>query len=147
MKHVDIENVKALTRFARSFVSDLHGGEVIGLVGELGAGKTAFVKAVAAALGVQGEVRSPTFILMQLFECGDAGRKKGVQRLCHVDAYRLENSRDLTAIGFHDYAGHPDVVTFVEWADRVPEIHTLKGYRELTFTFTEGESRKITFSA
>lgn len=147
MKQVEIENLKALKGFAKSFAAGLQGGEVIGLVGDLGAGKTAFVKEVAAALGVQGEVKSPTFILMQLLKCGDAGKKKGILEVCHVDAYRLEDSGELAAIGFHDYAGQSGVVTFVEWADRVPIIHTHKGYQELTFVFAGKESRKIIFSA
>lgn len=147
MRDVDIVNLKSMKSFAKRFASELRGGEVIGLVGDLGAGKTAFVKEVAAALGVQSEVKSPTFILMQLLDCGDEGKKQEVQRVCHVDAYRLEDSGELEAIGFSDFAGQDDIVTFVEWADRVPGIHTAKGYRELTFTFLEEEGRKITFSA
>ena len=147
MKSIEIENLKALKHFAKTFASELRGGEVIGLVGDLGAGKTAFVKEVAAALGVRGNVKSPTFVLMQLLECDTRSKKRGIAHVCHVDAYRLEDSGELEAIGFRDYAGNADTVTFVEWADRVPEIHQILGYQELTFSFGEGDARNITFSA
>jgi len=147
MKNVEIKNLEALKRFAKTFVSELHGGEVIGLVGDLGSGKTAFVQAVAAALGVRGDVKSPTFILMQMFECDTQSKKRGIAQVCHVDAYRLKDSMELEAIGFEDFAGKSDTVTFVEWADRVPKIRRISEYQELTFSFGEGDARSISFSA
>ena len=143
MKEIRIKDLKALKAFAETFAASLKGGEVIGLVGDLGAGKTAFTQRLAAALGVKKEVKSPTFILMQCFDTGAAGRKNGVSQLCHVDAYRLERERELAVIGFDDYAGRPDTVTVVEWADRIPSIHRKEGYKEMTFGFGKGEERVL----
>lgn len=144
MNTVTIKNLPDLKAFAQKVAGDLRGGEVIGLVGDLGAGKTTFVQLLAGALGVSGAVKSPTFILMQLLDTAPAAAKRGVGRLCHVDAYRLQDWSELAAIGFEEYAGQPDVVALVEWADRVPEIHRLPGYREITIGFGKGEARMFT---
>ncbi len=141
MKNVRISDLHELERFAQNLASTLRGGETIGLVGDLGAGKTTFVQLLAAALGVHDAVKSPTFILMQLFETGAAAKRRGVRRLCHVDAYRFKDQSELDAIGFDEYAREPGTVAVVEWADRVPRIHALPGYREITFDFGDGEER------
>ncbi|HTM67660.1 MAG TPA: tRNA (adenosine(37)-N6)-threonylcarbamoyltransferase complex ATPase subunit type 1 TsaE [Candidatus Binatia bacterium] len=140
MQTVIIKNVPELEAFAHEFASSLRGGEVIGLVGDLGAGKTTFVQMLAAALGVESAVKSPTFILMQVLP---TARRTGAHRLCHVDAYRLKDWEELAAIGFEEYAGEARTVTLVEWADRVPEIHKFPAYQELTFAFGPGEGRTL----
>jgi tRNA threonylcarbamoyladenosine biosynthesis protein TsaE len=85
-------------------------GLVIGLVGELGAGKTQLVKGLARGLGVGERVHSPTFVLVNIY-CG--GRLK----LFHLDLYRLERAEQAVAAGLEEHL-RPDGVTVVEWADR-----------------------------
>jgi tRNA threonylcarbamoyladenosine biosynthesis protein TsaE len=143
MEKIHVKNLLVLEAFARQFAASLKGGDVVGLVGDLGAGKTTFVQLLSKALGVKKEVKSPTFILMQLLETDATATKRGVAKLCHVDAYRLKDFAELQSIGFEEYAGASDVVTLVEWADRVPELHEASKYRELTFVFDEGEGRII----
>lgn len=93
----------------------LRGGEFLALSGELGAGKTQFVKGVAAGLGVPAEepVVSPTFVLVREY----SGRVK----LYHLDAYRLSDAAELFALGLEELAGAPEAVVALEWADRTPE--------------------------
>ncbi|HSD11973.1 MAG TPA: tRNA (adenosine(37)-N6)-threonylcarbamoyltransferase complex ATPase subunit type 1 TsaE [Patescibacteria group bacterium] len=143
MKTVTIKNLDALRDFARNLAGGLRGGETIGLVGDLGAGKTTFVQLLAEELGVKEAVKSPTFILMQAFPTSAAAAKRGAARICHVDAYRLKDWKELAAIGFEEYAGDPRTVTLVEWADRVPELHRIAGYGEITFAFKKGDSREL----
>ncbi len=90
------------------------GGEVLALIGELGAGKTALVKGVAAGLGApRTSVSSPTFVLVHEYQ--------GRLPLIHIDLYRLRNSAEAEGIGLQDYfSGHP--VVAVEWADRFPAL-------------------------
>lgn len=144
MRTVTVKNLQDLRAFVRTLAGELRGGEVVGLVGDLGAGKTTLVQMLAEELGVRGAVKSPTFILMQLLDTGPAAAKRGVGRLCHVDAYRLKDWSELAAIGFEEYAGQPGIVALVEWADRVPEIHRLPAFREITIGFGKGESRVLT---
>jgi tRNA threonylcarbamoyladenosine biosynthesis protein TsaE len=90
-------------------------GAVLALVGPLGAGKTCFVKGLAAGLGVDpARVVSPTFVIASEYETGSGGR------LAHVDLYRLASAAELDAAGFPDLLV-PGTVVAVEWADRFPE--------------------------
>jgi tRNA threonylcarbamoyladenosine biosynthesis protein TsaE len=89
-------------------------GLVIALIGPLGAGKTAFVKGLAAGLGIDpARVASPTFVIASEYPV--AGR-----RLAHVDLYRVESEAELEAAGFLDLL-EPGAVVAVEWAERFPE--------------------------
>ncbi len=91
----------------------IHEGTVLALVGDLGAGKTLFVQGLARTLGVEGEVTSPTFSLMNIYD--------GICRLYHFDLYRLETEAELEDIGFYEYTDEPDGIVLIEWADKFPE--------------------------
>ena len=88
-------------------------GTVISLLGDLGMGKTLFVRSLAKTLGVEGEVTSPTFSLMNIYE--------GICPIFHFDHYRLEKAEDLEEIGFYEYVEEPLGIVLIEWADKFPE--------------------------
>ncbi len=93
------------------------GGDVIALEGELGAGKTQFVRGVAKGMGLDERgVSSPTFVLVHEYDDGVSGRV-----LVHLDAYRLNGPEDLESIGWDEHEGGfgGDVVVAVEWATRM----------------------------
>ena len=89
-------------------------GDVLALCGDLGAGKTQFVKGLAEGLNFEGEVTSPTFTLIHEY----AG---GRLPLYHFDFYRLASTAETLALGFDDYLDR-DGVTVIEWADKFPEL-------------------------
>lgn len=94
-------------------------GDLIGLVGELGAGKTHFVRGLAEGLGIDPDhVSSPTFVLMQEYEPGES---TAGSVLVHVDAYRLRDPAELATLGWGDVgeALRENAVVAVEWADHV----------------------------
>lgn len=93
------------------------GGEVFALTGELGSGKTAFVKGFARALTITKTITSPTFVLMNIYHI-----PKTPLQLCHIDAYRLQSEQGLIGIGAEDYVGDSHTITLIEWADRVAGI-------------------------
>lgn len=94
----------------------LRGGEVIALEGELGAGKTCFVRGLAAGLGLDaGAVCSPTFVICRRY--GDSAPIG----LVHVDAFRLAGPQDLESIGWEELLAEPDSVIAVEWAGRIAD--------------------------
>jgi tRNA threonylcarbamoyladenosine biosynthesis protein TsaE len=90
----------------------LRANAVIGLSGDLGAGKTEFVKGIADGLGSRDPVTSPTFSLVHEY-------RSGRLPLFHMDFYRLENEWELDEIGFDDYLREPAICA-IEWADRFP---------------------------
>jgi tRNA threonylcarbamoyladenosine biosynthesis protein TsaE len=93
--------------------SDAH---IIGLVGDLGAGKTALTKALAKTLGITETVTSPTFVIMKTYPVtGHAF----IERLTHIDAYRLEDEEELRVLGFGEMLQDPARLIVIEWPERV----------------------------
>lgn len=122
----------------RALAAGLRAGDVLALVGPLGAGKTQFVKGLAAGLGLDAEgVTSPTFTLLHEY------RRPGARLpLCHFDFYRLETAAEAAALGLEEIFDG-DGVTAVEWADRFPELLP-PGARWLRFGIgADGEGRTI----
>jgi tRNA threonylcarbamoyladenosine biosynthesis protein TsaE len=99
-------------RLAEKMGRGLERGAVVALVGEIGSGKTIFIKGLCRGLGVRDrdQVKSPTFVLLHLYE--------GRFPIYHFDLYRLEQESDLEAIGFDEFVNAPQAVSVVEWADR-----------------------------
>jgi tRNA threonylcarbamoyladenosine biosynthesis protein TsaE len=123
----------------RKFGAALQGGQVVALVGPLGAGKTHFIKGVAAGLGSpdQSRVNSPTFVLINEYES-----RGGELTVYHIDAYRLQSVAEFEALGFADYC-RPDAVILIEWADKV--LPALKGidYIRIDLSHEGPTERKI----
>lgn len=107
---------KQTFNFAKKFSKNLKGGEILGLIGDLGAGKTVFTKGLAKGLGIKQTLRSPTFVLMKAYP---VVRRAPIKFLVHIDAYRLKSAKSFAAIGAHEYFNRPDVVTVIEWADKI----------------------------
>ncbi|MEK6676445.1 MAG: tRNA (adenosine(37)-N6)-threonylcarbamoyltransferase complex ATPase subunit type 1 TsaE [Planctomycetota bacterium] len=109
--HSPEETLQFGERLGRLFV----GGEVLGLVGSLGAGKTQLVKGIALGNGLDDprKVTSPTFTLVQEYP--------GRLTLFHVDAYRLQDMREMASLGLDEMV-RPDSVLVIEWADRVRDV-------------------------
>jgi tRNA threonylcarbamoyladenosine biosynthesis protein TsaE len=104
------DSVDATRAVAAALAPLLEPGDVISLVGDLGAGKTAFAQGLARGLGVEGPVTSPTFTIVQEYE--------GRVPVAHVDVYRLERVQDLYDLGFDELIDNGRV-TIVEWGDLV----------------------------
>jgi len=99
----------------KKLASDLKGGDVLALSGDLGAGKTAFVQGLASGLGVKELVNSPTYTIMKLYEAN----KSRIKQLCHVDAYRLNDAHELSDIGLSDYFNQSDTIVAIEWPEKI----------------------------
>lgn len=114
-------------KYAKKFAKNLQGGEAIGLIGDLGGGKTTFVKGLAEGLGVKESITSPTFVLLKEYRILRPmlhlrGVTKRLKKLIHIDAYRVENVEDIKSVGIEDYFGRDDVVIVIEWAEKIKEI-------------------------
>jgi len=93
--------------------------KVIGLVGELGAGKTTFTQAFAKALDVKDKVSSPTFVIEKIYKLKGQG---DFTHLIHIDAYRLNDPEELISLGWEEIIANPKNIILVEWADNVEKI-------------------------
>ncbi len=112
----------------------LRSGDVVALCGDLGTGKTHFVKGVAMALGTLGEVTSPTFTLVHEY-------RGGRLQLFHIDLYRLESEHEMLEIGFDEYV-NDEGVTVVEWADKFRHRMPI-GTRWIQFRTLDENTREI----
>lgn len=92
---------------------------VIGLVGNLGSGKTFFVKNLLATLGVKEKVSSPTFVLMREYALKKNKFNKIYNRAYHIDTYRLSNVKDLQAIKLDEVLKNKNAIVLIEWADKI----------------------------
>jgi tRNA threonylcarbamoyladenosine biosynthesis protein TsaE len=103
-------------RIAGDFAKRLQPGSVVGLVGDLGAGKTTFVQGMAKGLGIDPDyyVNSPTFTLVNEY------RGKGAT-LIHVDLYRIEKPMEGESLGLDEYLASGAIVA-VEWIERMPDL-------------------------
>lgn len=116
---------------AAEFAATLRGGEFIAMKGDLGAGKTVFVRGLASVIAPEGAVSSPSYAIVH--EYG------GPLRLCHFDMYRISGEEDLYSIGFFDYDG---CVMAVEWSEKIAELLPVPRY-EVTIEKAGENERRI----
>jgi tRNA threonylcarbamoyladenosine biosynthesis protein TsaE len=129
----EAEMIEAGRRFAKT----LRGGEVVGLDGDLGAGKTHFCKGLVAGLGSDDAVTSPTFALVQEY-------RNGRLPVFHFDWYRLESPTELDRIGWDEYLDEEGIVV-VEWAEKFPDFLPSSAVR-LRFSLNPDGSRLVAVS-
>jgi tRNA threonylcarbamoyladenosine biosynthesis protein TsaE len=110
---VESHSVGDTHKLARHLLKQVSGRMILALHGDLGSGKTCFVQGLAAALGIDRPVTSPTFTLVHEY--------KGTRPLVHVDLYRLRDSLDALMLGMEDYFEN-DGITAVEWSERANDI-------------------------
>lgn len=106
---------------------------VLGLTGDLGAGKTTFTQLLARQLGVSDTVTSPTFVVMKRYQT----QNENFKSLVHVDAYRLESVDEMKVLGFADVLAEKGTIICIEWAERIAELLPATTIR-LHFNMTAG---------
>lgn len=106
-------------RLGRALAGELGPGDFLGLIGDLGAGKTTLVKALVEGLSSEHEAKSPTYTLLNEYDTEPP--------VVHVDLYRLQSADELESIGYWDYAESSRAITCVEWLDRIPGAWPRRG--------------------
>lgn len=129
-KKVILEELKDI---ASNLGKIMKGGEVIALLGNLGAGKTTFVKEFAKSLGIFENIKSPTFNYVLEYTSGRLP-------LYHFDVYRLDNSYEVYDTGYEEYI-NGDGVVVIEWADIIEE-ELPKSYIEVRLNYCEEENKR-----
>ena len=129
-KKVRAENLEHTRAFAAHIVRELvatgpakKSATVVGLYGELGAGKTTFTKEIARLFGIKRTVASPTFVLERIYAVAS---KFKFSRLIHIDAYRLSGGKELTSLGWDELLADPKNLIFIEWPEKVMDVMPAK---------------------
>jgi len=125
--------------FARALRAARAWPLVLGLHGDLGSGKTTWVRAMLRGLGYAGRVPSPTYTLLEQYACGDV-------TVVHLDLYRLRGDEELENLGLRDWLAEPGVWLAVEWPERAEQLAARCDVR-LAFEVTPSGGRRVTASA
>lgn len=142
---IETQNLEAFeaeaARFTEELVPNPNRATVVLLSGDLGAGKTAFVKAVAQTLGIEGVVNSPTFVLEKIYQIPN---DKRYGRLIHIDAYRLEGREELAPLAFDEFLKDPRNLIMLEWPEKVG-LETLTPVTSILIEARSETGRKLTY--
>ncbi|MFA6095087.1 MAG: tRNA (adenosine(37)-N6)-threonylcarbamoyltransferase complex ATPase subunit type 1 TsaE [Candidatus Paceibacterota bacterium] len=119
------------------------GAYVVGLQGELGAGKTAFTKGVARAFGLSDTVTSPTFVIEKIYSLPETvfGAVNPFKKLIHIDAYRLDGGVEIEHLGWKEISEDPTNLILIEWPEQVKDA--VSPTEILLFSFVDDVTRKI----
>jgi len=139
---IEVQSEDAMKRLGESIGQSVKGGEVFELVGDVGAGKTTFVKGLAKGMGSVDDVQSPSFTINRIYQGRDD------LQLVHYDFYRLQDA-GILADELREFVNDPTTVTVIEWADIVEGVLpdsrftlTLASPTETTRTITMPDSLK-----
>ena len=113
MSKIILKGLEDTKEFGEKLGSLLKPGDIVCLMGDLGAGKTTLTKSIGIGLGVEDYITSPTFTLINEY--------KGRLNLYHFDVYRLEGIRDLDDLGFEEYF-YSNGVSIIEWGDKIEDL-------------------------
>lgn len=137
MKTHKTNSFEMTRKVGADFAKQLHGGEVLLLRGELGAGKTTFMQGLATGLGIAKNILSPTFIIMRSYPLSSH------KTLYHVDLYRMENESDIRALGLLELLHDPDSIVAIEWPEKMGELLP-KNSIAITIAYAGENEREIT---
>jgi len=125
------------------------GATVIGLTGDLGSGKTAFTQGFARVLGIKEKITSPTFVLQKnykicsvKFKTNQNSKIQKFKNLIHIDAYRLDDPKELVNLGWEEIVGNPKNIIIVEWVERIKKILPKK-YIQINLEHINEDKRRI----
>ena len=136
-----IETDQAMRNFGASLSEKLKSGMILTLSGELGAGKTTFAKGLASGFGIEAEVTSPTFTILNVYPLPEP--VNGIKELIHVDTYRMDHESDMLDVGINDYLGTPGTLCVLEWPEQMPTILNGKNVIPITFTHDADGARTL----
>lgn len=118
---------------ASEFIISCKKGDTVVLNGDLGAGKTFFIKAALTSIGITN-VNSPSFAIVNEYH--------NKFHICHFDFFRLKSSAELFDIGWQDYVNDDESIIFIEWGNRLPSILPLKR-TEISIGILNGTEREF----
>lgn len=149
------ETAKIAVNFAESKFTKFEGATVVGLYGDLGAGKTTFMKYLAEYFGIKETIQSPTFVIMKKYRLLGSSREtlekenlrlapSDYKLLIHIDAYRIEKEDEMINLGWSEIISNPCNLICVEWPERIAGI--MPPHIVITFQHVSETERKISIT-
>lgn len=132
-KTFECRDLAATNAAAQELAASLKGNETIAFFGDLGAGKTTFIRALCQALGVDDEVTSPTFAMVHEYHSGPFP-------VYHFDMYRVDGEESLFSTGYYDYLDHG--LLLIEWSENIESLLPPNAIR-LYLTYGEREGERL----
>ena len=137
MSTITISSLDTIQESAKEFVRQMGDDTVFAFYGKMGAGKTTFIKALCKELGVEDEVNSPTFAIINEYRSATTA-----ELIYHFDFYRIKKLEEVYDLGYEDYF-YSGALCFIEWPELVEELLPLDA-KKVTITENPDGSRTIT---
>jgi len=137
MTTITIKDLDHIEEAAREFIGQMGDDTVFAFYGKMGAGKTTFIKALCKLLGVEDEVNSPTFAIINEYRS-----ETTAELIYHFDFYRIKKLEEVYDLGYEDYF-YSGALCFIEWPELVEELLPLDA-KKVTITENSDGSRTIT---
>lgn len=131
------ETAEIASIFAKKLNSNTNAASVIGLYGDLGSGKTTFMKYLAESFGLKEIIQSPTFVIEKIYEI----ESSQFNHLIHIDAYRIEKAEEMLNLGWLDIITDPKNLICIEWPEKISNI--MPAHSKIFFEHVDENTRKI----
>jgi tRNA threonylcarbamoyladenosine biosynthesis protein TsaE len=135
MMRITIKDIEHIREAAREFIDSMGEAHVFAFYGKMGAGKTTFIKAICEELGVEDVITSPTFAIVNEYECPEGA-------IFHFDFYRIKKLEEVYDMGYEDYF-YSGALCFIEWPELIEDILPDDAVRVTISTGQDG-SRLVT---
>ena len=133
------QSARETEKLGEKIGADLKPGTVLALFGELGSGKTTFLKGLAEGLGIKERIISPTFVFQRQYPL-----EKGQGVFYHFDLYRIEGANEAKGLGLEEALSDPESISAIEWAEKIKEILPQKR-KEVYFEYLGENKRRIVY--
>ncbi|MBN1162914.1 tRNA (adenosine(37)-N6)-threonylcarbamoyltransferase complex ATPase subunit type 1 TsaE [Patescibacteria group bacterium] len=137
---VTTQNTKETNKLASKVAEKIKAGDVLALYGDLGSGKTTFVRFLVSALGFDARVQSPTFVIIRKYQ---GNNKVGLKGVNHLDLFRFQFKEELETLDLSGVLKEKDEISIIEWPE-LAEDYFDKDTIKLYFEDLGGDKRKIT---
>ncbi|MEK7635099.1 MAG: tRNA (adenosine(37)-N6)-threonylcarbamoyltransferase complex ATPase subunit type 1 TsaE [Patescibacteria group bacterium] len=138
------ETAKIAFDFGKNLKPSNNSATIVGLYGELGSGKTTFMKYLAENFGVKETIQSPTFVIMKFYNIAENFSFSGFEKLVHIDAYRIEKEEEILNLGWQEIIADPKNLICVEWPEKIEGI--MPSHIVIKFEHEGENQRKISIA-
>ena len=139
--HITLSPAETI-ELAAQLVHKVKNGQILALSGDLGTGKTHFVKGLALGLGIKQTINSPTFVVLKKYPLPKPHGQ--IKYLIHLDCYRLNSAEELLDLGWDEFINDPTNLVVVEWAEKIKSALPTKA-RWIKFKSLSENKRQIKF--